>query len=72
MNVKPVKFWTRVTQNRTAVCLFQDWVEPVYFYLGTVFGLQALCVTALFVCSWAMSGTCVAGMLAVSWFVINR
>lgn len=50
----------------------QDWVEPVYFYLGTVFGLQALCVTALFVCSWAMSGTCVAGMLAVSWFVINR
>ncbi|KAM4725634.1 putative C-mannosyltransferase DPY19L4 [Anableps anableps] len=50
----------------------QDFVEPVYFYIGTVFGLQALCVTALFVCSWAMSGTCVAGMLAASWFVINR
>uniref|UniRef100_A0A3Q2QEK6 Dpy-19 like 4 n=1 Tax=Fundulus heteroclitus TaxID=8078 RepID=A0A3Q2QEK6_FUNHE len=50
----------------------QDYVEPVFFYLGTVFGLQAVCVTALFVCSWLLSGTCVAGMLAVSWFVLNR
>ncbi|XP_047239438.1 probable C-mannosyltransferase DPY19L4 isoform X2 [Girardinichthys multiradiatus] len=50
----------------------QESVEPIYFYIGTVFGLQAVCVTALFVCSWVMSGTCVAGMLAVSWFVINR
>ncbi|MEQ2182730.1 hypothetical protein GOODEAATRI_025249 [Goodea atripinnis] len=49
----------------------QESVEPIYFYIGTVFGLQAVCVTALFVCSWVMSGTCVAGMLAVSWFVIN-
>ncbi|XP_027892038.1 probable C-mannosyltransferase DPY19L4 isoform X3 [Xiphophorus couchianus] len=50
----------------------QNRVEPVSFYLGSVFGLQAVCVSALFVCSWALSGTCVAGMLAVSWFVINR
>ncbi|XP_047460250.1 probable C-mannosyltransferase DPY19L4 [Mugil cephalus] len=50
----------------------QDFVEPVYFYIGAVFGLQAVCVTALFVCSWVMSGTWVAGMLAVAWYVINR
>ncbi|XP_054911147.1 probable C-mannosyltransferase DPY19L4 isoform X2 [Poeciliopsis prolifica] len=50
----------------------QNRVEPVSFYLGSVFVLQAVCVSALFVCSWALSGTCVAGMLAVSWFVINR
>uniref|UniRef100_A0A8D3DT22 Dpy-19 like 4 n=1 Tax=Scophthalmus maximus TaxID=52904 RepID=A0A8D3DT22_SCOMX len=50
----------------------QDFVEPIYFYVGAVFGLQAVCVTALFVCSWVMSGTWVAGMLAVAWYVINR
>uniref|UniRef100_A0A671YXW4 Dpy-19 like 4 n=1 Tax=Sparus aurata TaxID=8175 RepID=A0A671YXW4_SPAAU len=50
----------------------QDVVEPIYFYIGAVFGLQAVYVTALFVCSWVMSGTWVAGMLAVAWYVINR
>uniref|UniRef100_A0A1A8ULV4 Dpy-19-like 4 n=1 Tax=Nothobranchius furzeri TaxID=105023 RepID=A0A1A8ULV4_NOTFU len=50
----------------------QDYVEPVYFYLGAVLGLQAFCVTALFVCSWMMSGTWVAGVLTVSWYLVNR
>ncbi|XP_023275461.1 probable C-mannosyltransferase DPY19L4 [Seriola lalandi dorsalis] len=50
----------------------QDFMEPIYFYIGAVFGLQAVYVTALFVCSWVMSGTWVAGMLAVAWYVINR
>ncbi|XP_013880245.1 probable C-mannosyltransferase DPY19L4 [Austrofundulus limnaeus] len=50
----------------------QDYVEPVYFYIGSVLGLQAFYVTALFVCSWMMSGSWVSGMLAVSWYLINR
>ncbi|KAK5854672.1 hypothetical protein PBY51_004847 [Eleginops maclovinus] len=50
----------------------EEFVEPIYFYIGAVFGLQAVYVTALFVCSWVMSGTWVAGMLAVAWYVINR
>uniref|UniRef100_A0A667XQH8 Dpy-19 like 4 n=1 Tax=Myripristis murdjan TaxID=586833 RepID=A0A667XQH8_9TELE len=50
----------------------QDLMEPIYFYIGAVFGLQAVYVTALFVSSWVMSGTWVAGMLAVAWYVINR
>ncbi|XP_026883663.2 probable C-mannosyltransferase DPY19L4 isoform X3 [Electrophorus electricus] len=50
----------------------QDSIEPVYFYIGVVFGLQAVYVTALFVCSWVMSGTWVAGLLAVAWYIINR
>ncbi|XP_037549003.1 probable C-mannosyltransferase DPY19L4 [Nematolebias whitei] len=50
----------------------QDYVEPVYFYIGTVLGLQAFYVTALFVCSWVLSGTWVSGLLAVSWYLINR
>nr|XP_057903325.1 probable C-mannosyltransferase DPY19L4 isoform X2 [Doryrhamphus excisus] len=50
----------------------QDLVEPIYFYVGAVLGLQALYATALFVCSWVMSGTWVAGVLAVAWCVISR
>uniref|UniRef100_A0A8C5E959 C-mannosyltransferase DPY19L4 n=1 Tax=Gouania willdenowi TaxID=441366 RepID=A0A8C5E959_GOUWI len=51
---------------------WQELTDPIYFYVGVVFGLQAIYVTSLFVCSWVMSGTWVAGMLAVSWYVINR
>ena len=47
-------------------------MDPICFYIGAVFCLQALYVTALFVTSWVMSGTWVAGMLAVAWFVINK
>ncbi|XP_032981784.1 probable C-mannosyltransferase DPY19L4 isoform X5 [Rhinolophus ferrumequinum] len=47
-------------------------IEPVYFYIGIVFGLQGIYVTALFVTSWIMSGTWLAGMLTVAWFIINR
>lgn len=50
----------------------EDMVEPIYFYIGMVFGLQAVYVTALFVSSWVLSRTWVAGMLAAAWYVINR
>ncbi|KAJ8000274.1 hypothetical protein DPEC_G00203140 [Dallia pectoralis] len=50
----------------------QDVIEPVYFYIGVVFGLQAVYITALFVSSWLLSGTWLAGMLAVAWYMINR
>ncbi|XP_028919193.1 probable C-mannosyltransferase DPY19L4 isoform X2 [Ornithorhynchus anatinus] len=50
----------------------EEVIEPVYFYIGIVFGLQGIYVTALFVTSWVMSGTWLAGMLTVAWFIINR
>ncbi|XP_062987028.1 probable C-mannosyltransferase DPY19L4 [Elgaria multicarinata webbii] len=50
----------------------EEVIEPVYFYIGIVFGLQGIYVTALFVTSWLMSGTWLAGMLTVAWFIINR
>lgn len=50
----------------------EDMVEPIYFYIGMVFGLQAVYVTALYVSSWVLSRSWVAGMLAVGWYVINR
>ena len=56
----------------TSSFIHQDLIEPIYFYIGAVLGLQAVYVTALFVCSWVMSGSWVAGMLAVAWYVINR
>ncbi|XP_073186657.1 probable C-mannosyltransferase DPY19L4 isoform X3 [Lepidochelys kempii] len=50
----------------------EEVIEPVYFYIGIVFGLQGIYMAALFVTSWVMSGTWLAGMLTIAWFIINR
>ncbi|XP_038609275.1 probable C-mannosyltransferase DPY19L3 [Tachyglossus aculeatus] len=50
----------------------QKYLEPVYFYIYTLFGLQAVYVTALYVTSWLLSGTWVSGLLAALWYVTNR
>nr|XP_014434487.1 probable C-mannosyltransferase DPY19L4 isoform X3 [Pelodiscus sinensis] len=50
----------------------EEVIEPMYFYIGIVFGLQGIYMAALFVTSWVMSGTWLAGMLTVAWFIINR
>ncbi|XP_053552427.1 probable C-mannosyltransferase DPY19L4, partial [Bombina bombina] len=47
-------------------------VDPLHFYIGILFGLQGIYVTALFVTSWIMSKTWLAGVLTVAWFIINR
>ncbi|KAM5157280.1 putative C-mannosyltransferase DPY19L4 [Mantella aurantiaca] len=47
-------------------------VDPVYFYIGIIFGLQGIYIGALFVTSWIMSGTWLAGILTAAWFIINR
>ncbi|KAM4688081.1 putative C-mannosyltransferase DPY19L4 [Discoglossus pictus] len=50
----------------------QGAVDPAYFYIGILFGLQGVYVTALFLTSWMMSRSWLAGVLTVAWFVINR
>ncbi|KAM9192432.1 protein C-mannosyl-transferase DPY19L3 isoform 2-T2 [Dugong dugon] len=50
----------------------QKYLEPVYFYIYTLFGLQAIYVTALYVTSWLLSGTWLSGLLAAFWYVTNR
>ncbi|XP_040288988.1 probable C-mannosyltransferase DPY19L4 isoform X2 [Bufo bufo] len=50
----------------------QGAVDPVYFYIGIIFGLQGIYLSALFVTSWIMSGTWLAGTLTAAWFIINR
>ncbi|GAB5582223.1 probable C-mannosyltransferase DPY19L3 isoform X2 [Prionailurus iriomotensis] len=50
----------------------EKYLEPVYFYIYTLFGLQAIYVTALYITSWLLSGTWLSGLLAAFWYVTNR
>ncbi|MBZ3885336.1 putative C-mannosyltransferase DPY19L3 [Sciurus carolinensis] len=50
----------------------KKYLEPVYFYIYTLFGLQAVYVTALYITSWLLSGTWLSGLLAAFWYVTNR
>ncbi|ETE58176.1 Protein dpy-19-like 3 [Ophiophagus hannah] len=47
-------------------------LEPVYFYIYTLFSLQAVCVLALYATSWLLSGTWLSGVLAAVWYIVNR
>ncbi|XP_072202279.1 protein C-mannosyl-transferase DPY19L3 isoform X2 [Excalfactoria chinensis] len=50
----------------------EQYLEPVYFYIYTLFGLQAVYVIALYVTSWLLSGTWLSGLLAACWYITNR
>ncbi|KAM4593950.1 protein C-mannosyl-transferase DPY19L3 isoform 2-T2 [Odontesthes bonariensis] len=50
----------------------QSYLEPVYFYIYTVFSLQAVYVIALYLTAWLLSGSWLAGMLAGVWYILNR
>ncbi|XP_075172137.1 putative C-mannosyltransferase DPY19L4 [Anomaloglossus baeobatrachus] len=46
-------------------------LSPANFYLGMVCGLQGIYIGSLFVTSWILSGTWLAGLLTIVWFLIN-
>ncbi|XP_030620848.1 probable C-mannosyltransferase DPY19L3 [Chanos chanos] len=50
----------------------QAYLEPVYFYIYTVFALQAVYVIALYITSWLLSGSWLAGALTGVWYIFNR
>ncbi|XP_054856459.1 probable C-mannosyltransferase DPY19L3 [Eublepharis macularius] len=50
----------------------KTFLEPIYFYIYTLFGLQAVYVVALYVTSWLLSGTWLSGVLAAFWYITNR
>ncbi|XP_076003156.1 protein C-mannosyl-transferase DPY19L3 [Genypterus blacodes] len=50
----------------------QLFLEPVYFYIYTVFSLQAVYVIALYLTAWLLSGSWLAGALAGVWYILNR
>ncbi|XP_077144858.1 protein C-mannosyl-transferase DPY19L3 isoform X2 [Ranitomeya variabilis] len=49
-----------------------SYLEPVYFYIYTLFGLQTVYVAALYINSWLLSGTWLSGALAALWYIVNR
>ncbi|XP_060110373.1 probable C-mannosyltransferase DPY19L3 [Heteronotia binoei] len=50
----------------------KKFLEPIYFYIYTLFGLQTVHVVAIYVTSWLLSGTWLSGVLAAFWYVVNR
>ncbi|KAM3624867.1 uncharacterized protein V6R79_003074 [Siganus canaliculatus] len=50
----------------------QAYLEPVYFYIYTVFSLQAVYVIALYLTAWLLSGSWLAGALTGVWYILNR
>ncbi|TMS13592.1 putative C-mannosyltransferase DPY19L3, partial [Larimichthys crocea] len=50
----------------------QSFLEPVYFYIYTVFSLQAVYVIALYLTAWLLSGSWLAGTLTGVWYILNR
>lgn len=50
----------------------QSYLEPVYFYIYTVFSLQAVYVIALYLTAWLLSGSWLAGVITGVWYILNR
>uniref|UniRef100_A0A667X736 Dpy-19 like C-mannosyltransferase 3 n=1 Tax=Myripristis murdjan TaxID=586833 RepID=A0A667X736_9TELE len=50
----------------------QVYLEPVYFYIYTVFSLQAVYVIALYLTAWLLAGSWLAGVLTAIWYILNR
>uniref|UniRef100_A0A8C1H6P2 Dpy-19 like C-mannosyltransferase 3 n=1 Tax=Cyprinus carpio carpio TaxID=630221 RepID=A0A8C1H6P2_CYPCA len=50
----------------------QTYLEPIYFYIYTVFALQTVYVIALFITSWLLSDSWLAGALSGVWYILNR
>ncbi|XP_056134366.1 probable C-mannosyltransferase DPY19L3 isoform X3 [Lampris incognitus] len=50
----------------------QAYLEPVYFYIYTVFSLQAVYLIALYLTAWLLSGSWLAGALTGVWYILNR
>ena len=52
------------------MCLYLQ-VEPIYFYINVVFGLQGVYIVALFGTAWLLSDSLLAGVLATAFYVFN-
>ncbi|CAH1800272.1 unnamed protein product [Owenia fusiformis] len=50
----------------------KNYFEPVYFYINTIFGLHGLLVAAIYVTSWALSGSWLSGVLTALFYIFNR
>ena len=47
-------------------------LQPVYFYLNTIWALQAILVGAVYATTWLLSGTWLAGLLSALFYIFNK
>lgn len=47
-------------------------LEPIYFYIYSVFSLHGMLVSCLFATSWMLSGSWLAGTLTAALYIFNR
>ena len=52
--------------------ILQKSFEPVYFYLYTIYSLQGLQLSALYIFAWSLSGSWLSGVMAAALFVLNK
>jgi len=50
----------------------QNTTEPVYFYIDVIFALHGLLLCSLFLTSWALSDSWLAGLLTAAFYIFNR
>ncbi|XP_064610291.1 protein C-mannosyl-transferase DPY19L3-like [Liolophura sinensis] len=50
----------------------KNMVEPIYFYLYSIFSLQAVLVCALYVTAWLLSGSWLGGILTACFYIFNK
>lgn len=50
----------------------QAYMEYVYFYINVVFGLHGMYMVALYVMSWLISGSWIAGVLSTFFYIFNK
>ncbi|KAJ8307809.1 hypothetical protein KUTeg_014639 [Tegillarca granosa] len=52
--------------------LLQRLVQPVYFYINSIFALHAMLVWALFATAYMLSGSWLSGILTACFYIFNR
>ncbi|KAK3593826.1 hypothetical protein CHS0354_011427 [Potamilus streckersoni] len=47
-------------------------LEPIYFYINSIFALHAMLIWALFATTWMLSNSWLAGVLSAAFYIFNR
>ncbi|KAK3802800.1 hypothetical protein RRG08_012314 [Elysia crispata] len=47
-------------------------VQPILFYIYTIFSLQAVLISGLYLLAWSLSGSWLAGLLSAMLYIFNR
>ncbi|XP_070581349.1 protein C-mannosyl-transferase DPY19L3-like [Ptychodera flava] len=50
----------------------QKWLQPVFFYIYSVFTIHGLYLIALYMTTWMLSESWLAGVLAAAFYVFNK